>query len=755
MTSKTPGKTRVAIVGAGFIADLHLQALSELTWVEVVAICDPKRSAAEACGKKWNVRTICSEVKELASLDIAPHVAHVLTPPATHEKLIDELLDLGISVFAEKPLALESKVCERLAKKASDKDLVLGVNHNMCFHPAVVEVLREIEAGTIGKVQFVSSVLNLPLRQLAQRQFGHWMFQEPQNILLETGCHPYSVIHAILGECHDARTRVGEAIELPGNKVFYKSWRTMLDCERGSAISYMSMGREFLSSRVFVIGSDGSLEADLATGGVLVGRKTRFPEFWDIASNELEDAKRKRRNARKAFFDYTLALAKIKPRNDPFYATMKGSVRAFHEDYRDDNPLRMGADEARATLVYCEKIWQGREESASERPSSSPKQGKHKHGKHKHGKKHKATASVPATAAAASEQQTEARFTPPPRERKPKRNERVLLTGGTGFIGSHVVEHLADAGYDVRCVVRNAKYRPEWMKDERVELVAGDASDIASMRDALDGCKHVVHMATAMQDDWSRTKRANVDPTEELAVAALVRGIDRFVFTSTIAALYVGDMTEHDTVRPEHPADPMPERRNHYARGKVLCERILEGLRRDRGLRFINHRPAVVIGPRGRTRAAGAGYWATDNHCMGWGPGLTPVPFVLAGDVAAAIVRSLDVEVAIGKHFNLVGDVRMSAREYVDHLAEISGRPIEFHPQKLGLAQGLDLFKWLVKAAVKKPGNDFPSFRDLKTRALRPTFDTSLAKELLDWQPCADLEHFLEVGIRVPVSEGG
>ena len=162
-----------------------------------------------------------------------------------------------------------------------------------------------------------------------------------------------------------------------------------------------------------------------------------------------------------------------------------------------------------------------------------------------------------------------------------------------------------------------------------------------------------------------------------------------------------------------------------------------------------------MIGPRGRTRASGVGYWPTDNHCMGWGEGTTPLPFVLAQDCADAIVASLSAEGVIGKTFNLSGDVKMTAREYVAKLAEISGRPIQFHPQRMWAAQGLDLFKWLVKTAVRKPGNQFPSYRDLKTRALKPHFDCSPAKKLLGWEPCADIERFVETGIRVPIGEGG
>ena len=165
------------------------------------------------------------------------------------------------------------------------------------------------------------------------------------------------------------------------------------------------------------------------------------------------------------------------------------------------------------------------------------------------------------------------------------------MTGGTGFIGSHVVERLADEGYDVRCLMRNAKYCPEWMKDDRVERVAGNTSDIDSVRKALEGCKHVIHMSTALYDDWENTKRGNVDATEELAAAALARGVERFVFTSTIAALYVGDLGPNDTVAPSHPVDPQPQGRSLYARGKILGEQVLEAMQKSHGLPLINFRP--------------------------------------------------------------------------------------------------------------------------------------------------------------------
>jgi nucleoside-diphosphate-sugar epimerase len=124
-----------------------------------------------------------------------------------------------------------------------------------------------------------------------------------------------------------------------------------------------------------------------------------------------------------------------------------------------------------------------------------------------------------------------------------------------------------------------------------------------------------------------------------------------------------------------------------------------------------------------------------------------PLPLVLPEDVADAFVAALDAPSIEGTSFNLVGDVRLTARDYVAELARATRRPLRFHPQGAALAQGIEIGKWLVKVAIRKPGNVFPSWRDLRTRSLEAPFDCSRAKRVLRWTPVADRARFVERGI--------
>ncbi|MFQ5507645.1 MAG: hypothetical protein ACE5F1_23015, partial [Planctomycetota bacterium] len=123
-------------------------------------------------------------------------------------------------------------------------------------------------------------------------------------------------------------------------------------------------------------------------------------------------------------------------------------------------------------------------------------------------------------------------------------------------------------------------------------------------------------------------------------------------------------------------------------------------------------------------------------------------------DVVAAFLAAGEADAALGRCFNLAGPQRPSAREYVGELSRLSGRKLHYHPQApLGI-QLVDIAKWAVKQMIRKPENSFPAYRDLKTRALRPTIDCSLAERLLDWKPEKDRDRFLELGLRLPLEEG-
>lgn len=173
----------------------------------------------------------------------------------------------------------------------------------------------------------------------------------------------------------------------------------------------------------------------------------------------------------------------------------------------------------------------------------------------------------------------------------------------------------------------------------------------------------------------------------------------------------------------------------------------MEMVARD-NLPLVMFRPGVVVGRGGRIYHDGVGLWTRDNVCAYWGVGKNELPFVLVEDVVDAFLSVLSKEGLQGEVFNLVGDVRMSAREYLGYLKYYSGRNIKTFPYPIPLMFISDTFKYLIKLASGEHRNALLSYRDLSNRAIKGDFDCSKAKNILGWQPCSIKEEFIDKGIR-------
>jgi nucleoside-diphosphate-sugar epimerase len=180
-----------------------------------------------------------------------------------------------------------------------------------------------------------------------------------------------------------------------------------------------------------------------------------------------------------------------------------------------------------------------------------------------------------------------------------------------------------------------------------------------------------------------------------------------------------------------------------YSRAKIAAEQLLLQLHADRGLPVVILRPAVVLGEGGTVSHAGFGVWPSDLCCIGWGNGTHPLPLVLVEDVVSALLAAMQAPGVNGRSFNLVGDVRMSAREFVALVAQLSKRRHKFYPRPLIHLQAVDIVKWALKLLARKAENPFPSFRDLRSNSLRTDIDCTAAKRDLRWQPVADRQTFI------------
>lgn len=173
---------------------------------------------------------------------------------------------------------------------------------------------------------------------------------------------------------------------------------------------------------------------------------------------------------------------------------------------------------------------------------------------------------------------------------------RILVTGGTGYVGSHAVAALARAGHSVRLLVRAPEriapaLDPLGVTD--VEHAVGDVTDERSVEQALDGCDAVVHGASVYslnRRDWETMARINVPGTQIVLDAAVRRGLDPVIHVSSTAAFLPGGQ------RPTTADSPPGEPTAPYSRTKADSERIARA-HQDRGAPVVSVSPGAVFGP--------------------------------------------------------------------------------------------------------------------------------------------------------------
>jgi dihydroflavonol-4-reductase len=175
---------------------------------------------------------------------------------------------------------------------------------------------------------------------------------------------------------------------------------------------------------------------------------------------------------------------------------------------------------------------------------------------------------------------------------------KLLVTGGTGFIGSHLAEEGRRRGAEV--VVLGLTDRPEeranteLLRRQGVEVLGGSITDEALCRRAVRGATHVFHLAVAMREGGKRDEffeTVNLEGTRRLLEACAAENVRRFVYCSTIGIFghrVPGVTTEETPLAPG----------NIYERTKVSAEALVREVGAGRGLPYVILRPADVYGPR-------------------------------------------------------------------------------------------------------------------------------------------------------------
>ncbi len=225
----------------------------------------------------------------------------------------------------------------------------------------------------------------------------------------------------------------------------------------------------------------------------------------------------------------------------------------------------------------------------------------------------------------------------------------ILVTGGAGFIGSNLVDALLARGYSVRVLDNlSTGKRSNLPVDDRIELIEGDVADAQVVRNALQGCSAVVHLAAvasvqASVDDPVGTHQSNLVGTLNLCEAMRESGVRRVVFASS-AAVY-GNNGEGQSIDEDTPKAPLTP----YAADKLASEYYLDFYRRQHGLEPVVFRFFNIYGPRQDPSSPYSGVISifTERAQQGlpitvFGDGEQTRDFLYVGDLVELLVQALE-----------------------------------------------------------------------------------------------------------------
>ncbi len=318
---------------------------------------------------------------------------------------------------------------------------------------------------------------------------------------------------------------------------------------------------------------------------------------------------------------------------------------------------------------------------------------------------------------------------------------KALVTGATGFLGSHVVELLVEQGHEVRALARRTS-DIDHLKTTGASVVFGDVEDIESLRPAVKSVEVVIHAAARVMPGWgtwSDYESCIVKGTENLLQASTEASVSRFLQFSTITVY--GKACSRGITADESTAcevDFKPE--NYYDYAKLEADRLAFKFHDGRRLQVSIVRPGWVYGPRDRLLSDRV-YRQLHMPIVALPGGANPrIPLVYATDVADCAVRAATSDRSAGNTYNVAPPYEVRLRDFVGTMAKALGRPEPRLFIPFGVAYGACAIAeaWARLRRVKEmPFLTRSAIRSSNTEILA---DASKAREELGWEPRVSVE---------------
>jgi predicted dehydrogenase/nucleoside-diphosphate-sugar epimerase len=673
-------KFRVGLVGAGYVCAYHIRALRSLQNVEIAGIADINTDRAQQVAREFAIADVFGSLDEMRCT--RPDVIHILTPPDSHCAVSMQAFDMGCHVFVEKPMAPTVEECDRMINRAKQARRVLSVNHSARLDPVVLKAVRMVEQGACGEILAVDFLRSSDYPPYpggavpAHYRNGSYPFQD-------LGVHGLSILEAFLGPIQSADVYPQATGRDPN--LFFDEWHALVQCARGMGRIYLSWNVRLPRNEIVIHGTRGILHVDCYLQSCVLRKSLPAPKAVQLFLNAGTSSLSSLTNAARTAI--RIATGRLRPNPGIYH-----SVQEFYRALSADAPLPVPAEEGRRMVYWMEDV------------------------------SRRADAEKRARLAASA----------------PVRPARILVTGGTGWLGSALVQRLRARGESVRILAHRANAALE--EDPQFQVVYGDLGDPDAVERAVKGVEIVYHVGATMRGRcWAEFECGTVRGTQNIVDACLRHQVKRLVYLSSLTVLDYARMKADDRVDECWPIEPRPEQRGLYTQAKTAAEQVVQDAIRDHALPAVILRPGQVFGP-GAEKIPPFGTVAFGGRWIVIGSGGLRLPLIYIDDLVDAIEAAGSREAVCGSVFQLVDATKVDQRRYIDfcrmkHSVRVTYAP---RPALYGLAVALECVGRVLHRGV--PLTRY-RIRSIKSPSV---FDCSAAREL-DWTPRVGVETGLKL----------
>jgi 2-alkyl-3-oxoalkanoate reductase len=323
---------------------------------------------------------------------------------------------------------------------------------------------------------------------------------------------------------------------------------------------------------------------------------------------------------------------------------------------------------------------------------------------------------------------------------------KALVTGGSGFLGGHLVARLVREGHEVTVLARKGSDTTHL--SEKVRVLRGDLDDARTYLGIMDGIEVVFHLGAATSGNWAEMERTTVEGTERLLLAALDAGVRRFVHVSSVVVYQVGALANNTPLDERALLELRPHIVGPYTRSKIEAEKLVRACQQQ-GLPTVIVRPGLIFGPRGRDFWPNIGVMK-GRLCLLASRGDDLLPLVHVEDVVHALMLAAITPEAVGRAYHVADRDGISKRAYLELLGEARGRKILVVPMPVGLLSALMGFASGLQRFGLLRNKSLPNAYGLRSKYRGLRFDCTRAITELGWRPRLSLEQRLKEHLLPP-----